>query len=155
MCAVQVLIKNVGFGLQSSTENYDEDFQFTVIAYYWSQFENVRKSHGISEDDFELSLARCFQWKPRGGKSKAYFAKSFDERFVIKEVYRPVGRSVDHRECVYKNKRSVTNTRFFLASVCVKICRSSRKPNCTITTSMPLRTLSTFVRTTALGERAA
>lgn len=32
------------------------------------------------------SLSRCQRWCAQGGKSNVYFAKSLDERFIIKQV---------------------------------------------------------------------
>ncbi|KAE8716628.1 hypothetical protein F3Y22_tig00110114pilonHSYRG00473 [Hibiscus syriacus] len=36
--------------------------------------------------DFLRSLSRCQKWSAQGGKSNVYFAKSLDERFIIKQV---------------------------------------------------------------------
>lgn len=33
-------------------------------------------------------MSRCKKWDAQGGKSKAYFAKTKDERFIIKQIKR-------------------------------------------------------------------
>ncbi|KAG0494355.1 hypothetical protein HPP92_005349 [Vanilla planifolia] len=39
-----------------------------------------------SERAYISSLSRCRNWDAQGGKSKAFFAKSMDERFIIKQI---------------------------------------------------------------------
>ncbi|KAF5187379.1 1-phosphatidylinositol-3-phosphate 5-kinase FAB1A [Thalictrum thalictroides] len=58
----------------------------TVICYYAKGFEALRKICCPSELDFIRSLARCKKWGAQGGKSNVFFAKSMDERFIIKQV---------------------------------------------------------------------
>ncbi|XP_071727036.1 putative 1-phosphatidylinositol-3-phosphate 5-kinase FAB1D [Rutidosis leptorrhynchoides] len=41
---------------------------------------------GLSESDFIASLRRCENWDAKGGKSKAFFAKTLDGRFIVKEI---------------------------------------------------------------------
>lgn len=36
--------------------------------------------------DLVHSLSRCERWNAQGGKSNVYFAKSLDERFIVKQV---------------------------------------------------------------------
>ncbi|KAK6122337.1 hypothetical protein DH2020_043957 [Rehmannia glutinosa] len=38
-----------------------------------------------SDLDFVRSLSRCRRWSAQGGKSNVYFAKTLDERFIIKQ----------------------------------------------------------------------
>lgn len=38
--------------------------------------------------DFARSLCRCRKWHSSGGKSNVFFAKTLDDRFVIKQVTR-------------------------------------------------------------------
>ncbi|GFH14419.1 uncharacterized protein HaLaN_10469, partial [Haematococcus lacustris] len=38
------------------------------------------------EAHFITSLTRCVRWAQRGGKSNAYFAKTRDDRFIIKSL---------------------------------------------------------------------
>jgi hypothetical protein len=64
--------------------------RFKVVAYYPMQFAELRRRVVVGgELAFVLSLSRCKRWHPRGGKSTAYFAKTHDERFVIKQLSRP------------------------------------------------------------------
>ncbi|KAI3907654.1 hypothetical protein MKW98_016298 [Papaver atlanticum] len=56
--------------------------KYTVMCYYSSRFEALRKMCCPSELDFVRSLSRCEKW----GKSNVFFAKSLDDRFIIKQV---------------------------------------------------------------------
>ncbi|KAK4779853.1 hypothetical protein SAY87_015959 [Trapa incisa] len=60
--------------------------KFSVTCYFGKQFESLRRKCCPSELDFVRSLSRCKRWSAQGGKSNVYFAKSMDERFIIKEV---------------------------------------------------------------------
>lgn len=60
--------------------------KFSVICYYGRQFDTLRKMCCPSEVDFIRSLSRCSRWNAQGGKSNVYFAKSLDERFIVKQV---------------------------------------------------------------------
>lgn len=59
--------------------------KYQVIAYYGPQFAELRRRciQG-GESAFITSLCRCRKWASRGGKSNAYFAKTRDDRFIIK-----------------------------------------------------------------------
>lgn len=60
--------------------------KFSVTCYFAKQFDALRKKCCPSEGDFIQSLSRCKRWSAQGGKSNVYFAKSLDERFIIKQV---------------------------------------------------------------------
>lgn len=60
--------------------------KFSVTCYFAKQFDSLRKKCCPSEVDFVRSLSRCQTWSAQGGKSNVYFAKSLDERFIIKQV---------------------------------------------------------------------
>ncbi|OAY62716.1 1-phosphatidylinositol-3-phosphate 5-kinase FAB1B [Ananas comosus] len=60
--------------------------KYTVTCYYAKCFEALRKTCCPSELDFVRSLSRCKKWGAQGGKSNVFFAKSLDDRFVIKQV---------------------------------------------------------------------
>ncbi|KAK6784040.1 hypothetical protein RDI58_017494 [Solanum bulbocastanum] len=60
--------------------------KYTVTCYYAKQFETLRKSCCPRESDFIRSLSRCKKWGAQGGKSNAFFAKTLDDRFIIKQV---------------------------------------------------------------------
>lgn len=62
--------------------------KYSVTCYYAKQFDALRKKCCPSEMDFRLSLSRCKKWGAQGGKSNVFFAKSLDERFIIKQVTR-------------------------------------------------------------------
>lgn len=60
--------------------------KYTVTCYYAKRFEALRKICCPSEMDFIRSLSRCKKWGAQGGKSNVFFAKTLDDRFIIKQV---------------------------------------------------------------------
>ncbi|KAL0326909.1 UNVERIFIED_CONTAM: putative 1-phosphatidylinositol-3-phosphate 5-kinase FAB1C [Sesamum angustifolium] len=69
--------------------------KFTVTCYFAKEFDALRRKCCPSEVDFVRSLSRCKRWSAQGGKSNVYFAKSFDERFIIKQVTKTELESFD------------------------------------------------------------
>ncbi|CAA6664291.1 unnamed protein product [Spirodela intermedia] len=63
-----------------------EKARFSVTCYFAKEFDALRRKCCPNELDFICSLGRCRQWDAQGGKSNVYFAKSLDERFIIKQV---------------------------------------------------------------------
>lgn len=60
--------------------------KYTVLCPYANQFRNLRNRCCQSEVDYIASLSRCRNWDAKGGKSKAFFAKTVDDRLIIKEI---------------------------------------------------------------------
>ncbi|KAD7116625.1 hypothetical protein E3N88_03893 [Mikania micrantha] len=60
--------------------------KFSVTCYFAKQFDGLRMKCCPSETDYMRSLSRCKKWIAQGGKSGADFAKSLDDRFLIKGV---------------------------------------------------------------------
>lgn len=60
--------------------------KYSVTCYFAKQFEALRKTCCSSELDFVRSLSRCKKWGAQGGKSNVFFAKTLDDRFIIKQV---------------------------------------------------------------------
>lgn len=60
--------------------------KYTVTCYYAKRFEALRRICCPSELDFVRSLGRCKKWGAQGGKSNVFFAKTLDDRFIIKQV---------------------------------------------------------------------
>ncbi|XP_011072684.1 1-phosphatidylinositol-3-phosphate 5-kinase FAB1B isoform X1 [Sesamum indicum] len=60
--------------------------KYTVTCYYAKRFEALRRICCPSEVDFIRSLSRCKKWGAQGGKSNVFFAKTLDDRFIIKQV---------------------------------------------------------------------
>ncbi|KAH7278037.1 hypothetical protein KP509_38G020800 [Ceratopteris richardii] len=60
--------------------------KFMVTCYYAKQFDALRKTCCADQMDFIRSLCRCKKWGAQGGKSNVFFAKTRDDRFVIKQV---------------------------------------------------------------------
>lgn len=65
-----------------------EKAKFSVICYFAKQFDAIRRKCCADELDYIRSLSRCKRWSAQGGKSNVYFAKTLDDRFVIKQVTR-------------------------------------------------------------------
>lgn len=60
--------------------------KYSVVCIYAKQFYNLRKKCCPSELAYISSLSHCKKWDAQGGKSKAFFAKSMDDRFIIKQI---------------------------------------------------------------------
>lgn len=60
--------------------------KYTVTCYYAKRFDALRRTCCPSEFDFIRSLSRCKKWGAQGGKSNVFFAKTLDDRFIIKQV---------------------------------------------------------------------
>ncbi|CAL9054724.1 1-phosphatidylinositol-3-phosphate 5-kinase FAB1B-like [Musa acuminata AAA Group] len=60
--------------------------KYTVTCYYAKCFDALRRACCPSELDFIRSLSRCKKWGAQGGKSNVFFAKSLDDRFIVKQV---------------------------------------------------------------------
>ncbi|KAF5748384.1 Phosphatidylinositol-4-phosphate 5-kinase family protein putative isoform 1 [Tripterygium wilfordii] len=60
--------------------------KYSVTCYYAKRFDALRRTCCPSERDFIRSLSRCKKWGAQGGKSKVFFAKTLDDRFIVKQV---------------------------------------------------------------------
>uniref|UniRef100_A0A0E0J8E5 1-phosphatidylinositol-3-phosphate 5-kinase n=1 Tax=Oryza nivara TaxID=4536 RepID=A0A0E0J8E5_ORYNI len=60
--------------------------KYTVLCIYAKQFYDLRKICCPSEIAYISSISRCKEWNAQGGKSKAFFSKSMDDRFIIKQI---------------------------------------------------------------------
>eukprot|EP01018_Ginkgo_biloba_P039388 Gb_11903 [translate_table: standard] len=60
--------------------------KYSVICYYAKQFDALQKKCCPTEMEFIRSLSRCKKWGAQGGKSKVFFAKTLDDRFIVKQV---------------------------------------------------------------------
>ncbi|KAK8629218.1 hypothetical protein V6N13_078069 [Hibiscus sabdariffa] len=67
-------------------EDGSDKAKYTVTCYYAKWFETLRRVCCPSELDFIRSLSRCKKWGAQGGKSNVFFAKTLDDRFIIKQV---------------------------------------------------------------------
>lgn len=59
---------------------------YTSTCYFAKRFDALRRMCCPSEVDFVRSLSRCKKWGAQGGKSNVFFAKTLDDRFIIKQV---------------------------------------------------------------------
>ncbi|KAH6771556.1 FORMS APLOID AND BINUCLEATE CELLS 1C [Perilla frutescens var. hirtella] len=80
---------------EDESSNAGGKAKFSVTSYFAKQFDSLRRKCCPSEVDFIRSLSRCRRWSAQGGKSNVYFAKSFDERFIIKQVTKTELESFD------------------------------------------------------------
>ncbi|KAK1380726.1 1-phosphatidylinositol-3-phosphate 5-kinase [Heracleum sosnowskyi] len=71
---------------EAESPNAGGRVKFSVTCYFPKQFDALRKKCGCNEVDLVHSLSRCERWNAQGGKSNVYFAKSLDERFIVKQV---------------------------------------------------------------------
>jgi 1-phosphatidylinositol-3-phosphate 5-kinase len=60
--------------------------KYSITVVYDNRFFALRKKCCLSELAYITSLSRCKKWNAQGGKSKAYFAKTTDDRFIIKQI---------------------------------------------------------------------
>lgn len=58
----------------------------SVVLIHAKQFHALRRMCCPSELAYISSLSRSKRWDAQGGKSKAFFAKTLDDRFIIKQV---------------------------------------------------------------------
>ncbi|ONK58011.1 uncharacterized protein A4U43_C09F6920 [Asparagus officinalis] len=70
----------VGYGKQAARSKY------SVVLVHAKEFYALRKMCCSSELAYISSLSRSKKWDAQGGKSKAFFAKTLDDRFIIKQV---------------------------------------------------------------------
>ncbi|KAL9269128.1 1-phosphatidylinositol-3-phosphate 5-kinase FAB1B-like protein [Drosera capensis] len=63
-----------------------EKVKYTVTCYHAKMFDALRKMCCPTELDFVRSFSRCKKWGAQGGKSCVFFAKTLDDRFIIKQV---------------------------------------------------------------------
>lgn len=60
-----------------------------MTAYYAPQFDALRELIVAGRQPVFLAcLSRCKKWLSQGGKSNVYFAKTRDERYVVKQLTR-------------------------------------------------------------------
>ncbi|KAI4352822.1 hypothetical protein L6164_007038 [Bauhinia variegata] len=72
----------IGFGYAKSLGRE----KYSVICHYVSQFQELRNWCCPSELDYIASLSRSRNWDAKGGKSKSFFAKTLDDKFIVKEI---------------------------------------------------------------------
>ncbi|BDA49325.1 probable 1-phosphatidylinositol-3-phosphate 5-kinase FAB1C [Coccomyxa sp. Obi] len=63
--------------------------RLSISVWFPAQFAELRRmclSHCGGEAAFCASLSRCHRWEPRGGKSNSFFAKTRDDRFIVKQL---------------------------------------------------------------------
>jgi 1-phosphatidylinositol-3-phosphate 5-kinase len=76
----------VSFEDDSSSNGGGGKVKFMVTCYFAKEFDSLRRKCCPGKVDFIRSLSRCKKWSAQGGKSNVYFAKSLDERFIVKQV---------------------------------------------------------------------
>ncbi|CAH8352349.1 unnamed protein product [Eruca vesicaria subsp. sativa] len=60
--------------------------KYSIVCLYADDFRDLRRRCCSSELDYIASLSRCKPWDAKGGKSKSVFAKTLDDRFIVKEI---------------------------------------------------------------------
>ncbi|KQJ98350.1 putative 1-phosphatidylinositol-3-phosphate 5-kinase FAB1C [Brachypodium distachyon] len=74
------------FSFDDDTPLSPDKAKFSVICYFAKHFAMLRKKCCPKDIDYIRSLSRCKRWSAQGGKSNVYFARTLDERFIIKQV---------------------------------------------------------------------
>ncbi|GAA5927806.1 uncharacterized protein JCM15063_005999 [Sporobolomyces koalae] len=69
--------------LRIATE--DASLSASCKIFFAEHFEALRRQCGC-ERQFIESLSRCYKWDSSGGKSKADFMKTLDDRFIVKQL---------------------------------------------------------------------
>ena len=73
--------------IQFGDEIEKNESKFKVSVHFATEFDKFRKEVFEGDlNDFIASLSGCDPWQTSGGKSGATFFKTFDGRFLIKEV---------------------------------------------------------------------
>ncbi|EFJ32358.1 hypothetical protein SELMODRAFT_144057 [Selaginella moellendorffii] len=80
--------KGVNLKIENSETGPDAKLKYIVTAYYAKHFDALRKKCCAGDLEFVRSLSRCRKWGAQGGKSNVFFAKSMDDRFIVKQVTR-------------------------------------------------------------------
>jgi 1-phosphatidylinositol-3-phosphate 5-kinase len=79
--------KGTHFKFSFDDEAFSADnTKFSVTCYFARHFALLRKKCCPSDIDYIRSLSRGKRWSADGGKSNVYFAKTMDDRFIIKQV---------------------------------------------------------------------
>lgn len=78
----EVLSPEVSIGISKSLGKG----KYSVKCLYANQFRDLRSRCCPSELAYIDSLSRCRNWDAKGGKSKSFFVKTLDDRFIIKEI---------------------------------------------------------------------
>lgn len=60
--------------------------KYSVVVMFPNEFRSLRSRCCPSELDYIASLSRCKIWDAKGGKSKSVFAKTLDDRLIVKEI---------------------------------------------------------------------
>jgi 1-phosphatidylinositol-3-phosphate 5-kinase len=76
------------FSFDDESPLSEDKAKFSITCYFAKHFAALRKKCCPKDIDFIRSLSRCKRWNAQGGKSNVYFAKTLDERFIIKQVTR-------------------------------------------------------------------
>ncbi|OAE26350.1 hypothetical protein AXG93_4324s1170 [Marchantia polymorpha subsp. ruderalis] len=102
--------------MAKKTINFGEDtpqgkVKFSVVCYFAKQFDYLRKRCCNGNTEYVRSLSRCKKWGAQGGKSNVFFAKTADDRFVVKQVTRTELNSfLDFAPAYFKYMREALDT---------------------------------------------
>jgi 1-phosphatidylinositol-3-phosphate 5-kinase len=61
--------------------------EYELVAYFPRQFEALRIAYCATFNEFIISMSKSYEWQNvSGGKSKATFSKSIDQKYILKYV---------------------------------------------------------------------
>ena len=78
-----ILVQPVGTHLKYQVQDGAAKMECKI--FYAEQFDALRQKCGCAERIVE-SLSRCGKWAAKGGKTRAVFLKTLDDRFIIKSL---------------------------------------------------------------------
>lgn len=88
---ILILQSDLRLDCQMFAEDQGKSYKtrFQMKAYYAPQFSALRQLcvEG-GEKSFLTSIGRCKPWSAQGGKSNVFFAKTLDERYIVKQMNR-------------------------------------------------------------------
>ncbi|PKA51728.1 Putative 1-phosphatidylinositol-3-phosphate 5-kinase FAB1D [Apostasia shenzhenica] len=82
----QLALNNLHPEIILGTEKIAGKSKYSVVCIYAKEFYSLRRKCCPSEMAYISSLSRCKKWDAQGGKSKVFFAKTLDDRFIIKQI---------------------------------------------------------------------
>ncbi|CAN1731212.1 Putative 1-phosphatidylinositol-3-phosphate 5-kinase FAB1D, partial [Linum perenne] len=65
---------------------FGDDSVVSVATLHEERFKELRRRAHLAELEYITSLSRCARWDAKGGKSNAVFAKTRDEKLIVKEI---------------------------------------------------------------------
>ena len=73
--------------IENTMEIGSDSAEYELVAYFPRQFEALRIAYCATFNEFIISMSKSYEWQNvSGGKSKATFSKSIDQKYILKYV---------------------------------------------------------------------